>query len=307
MAEPALLSPEIEGLLRELAADPRSELLRVPRPARIVPFLEGDCAIGADDSSLRSLERHLLRVHRDELAALLLLACEHALLKWPQPPYHVVRFQSPRRLRDPLVEDEWSADMRHAVGFADVSAADVLLRMIHLPSSSWPSVSELASLSHKIVPGDRARIFAGIGLVYAGRPRTALRLLTEVAVRRRGHLSAYAWSNIGLAYVALDDREAAVGANRLATLLGERSGIAGMHWLYNALLVGCADAVREAVAWVDAEVPSDGPVLQDYVASQKPRRQRDALPELHDARAFVRRHSERWGASSRRVASVLED
>jgi hypothetical protein len=307
MAEPLLLDPEVEGLLREVAADPESTLLRLPRPSSVGSYFasQQESSLRVD---LRRAETELLRVHREELAALVLQACEHRLLTWVDPPFQVVRFQDPRRLLEPLDRKTWNVALDRVVDSGTVTVTPILLAMRDSQTQRWPTVLELAELAHFIVPSDRARIFAGIALVYQGQPRTALRVLDDVVARRiEGRMAAYAWTNIGLARVAMDQRSHAATANRLGARLGERSGAAAMNWLYNSLLASSPDDVCEAAEWVDAHLEPGWPMLQEYVREQKARRRCDNLPQLEFARQKARKLSETWGASARSVASVFED
>ncbi|MCA9067038.1 MAG: hypothetical protein KDA96_28440, partial [Planctomycetaceae bacterium] len=66
------LDPEVEGLLREIAADPGSSLLRVERPKTLRPLLEREHAAGARMAGLTNAERHLLERYRDEVGYALL-------------------------------------------------------------------------------------------------------------------------------------------------------------------------------------------------------------------------------------------
>lgn len=75
MSDSPLFSPELEGLLREAAADPRSVLLRVPRESSLPRLLERQEPTSALSANLRPVERHLLEVYRDELGEALLDAC----------------------------------------------------------------------------------------------------------------------------------------------------------------------------------------------------------------------------------------
>jgi len=66
-----VFSPELESLLREVAADPQSMLLRTPRPRLVAGYLDRSL-VSRDALRARTLaEGELLRVHREELAAAL--------------------------------------------------------------------------------------------------------------------------------------------------------------------------------------------------------------------------------------------
>jgi len=108
-AEPLGFDPELEGLLRELAADPRSQLLRSTRPRTAAGLLERAGAVSPSRAGLTAAERHLLEVHRDELADVLRRAC---LMRFYSDParalylnrsrdaQHAIAFDTPERWRE---------------------------------------------------------------------------------------------------------------------------------------------------------------------------------------------------------------
>lgn len=63
-----LLEPELEELLQSIASDPRSSLLKVDRPAIARGPFDQDLMVRPSATGLTAAERHLLRVHRSELA-----------------------------------------------------------------------------------------------------------------------------------------------------------------------------------------------------------------------------------------------
>jgi len=69
-----LLDPEVEAILREVAKDPDSVLLRVDRPKELRVLVEGGDTVVRGKTGLSLAEKQLLEVHRDEAAYLLRLA-----------------------------------------------------------------------------------------------------------------------------------------------------------------------------------------------------------------------------------------
>lgn len=70
-----LLEPALEELLREVASDPRSSLLRVDRPSLLKGPFDHDPMVRESFTGLRSAERELLRVYRQELGHALRECC----------------------------------------------------------------------------------------------------------------------------------------------------------------------------------------------------------------------------------------
>lgn len=69
------LEPALEELLREVAADPRSSLLRVDRPSLLKGPFDHDPMVRESCTGLRNAERELLRVYRQELGHALRECC----------------------------------------------------------------------------------------------------------------------------------------------------------------------------------------------------------------------------------------
>ena len=76
------IAPEIRGLLEEIVADPRSAMRLAPRRA-LRTWFDTDEMVRASDVVRTSAERHLVEVHREELAALL---CEAACISYWKAP-----------------------------------------------------------------------------------------------------------------------------------------------------------------------------------------------------------------------------
>lgn len=69
--QPPLLDPEVEALLAEIARDPRSSLLRAPRARNLPELFRPPDLVRPSATFLTRAERHLLAVHREEVAFLL--------------------------------------------------------------------------------------------------------------------------------------------------------------------------------------------------------------------------------------------
>jgi hypothetical protein len=125
------LDPEFEEVLREVAADPDSSLLRVPRPKRIRSLFDRGSAVGALEPGLTRAEQHLLQVHRNELAWLLRQACLVKLVEGPKSRLYVSRYITAERqvelMRPSTMRSQLDLERGTAAGAKDEAPAIALL------------------------------------------------------------------------------------------------------------------------------------------------------------------------------------
>jgi len=180
MSELAALHPEIEGLLREIAADPESNLLRLPRADLARSLRAGTLPDRAPTTGLRPAERELMRTCRDEVAYLLLFACYHQQTNAPQNRYIVYS----TRVNGDISEDmdvRWMRLARKKLGMESdarlTEAFSLLARCASVDGRGWPTMFELAAASARLVPSTTPRNYAALGLMLGGRARTGVRML----------------------------------------------------------------------------------------------------------------------------------
>jgi len=82
-AERRVLAAEVEALLVEIAADPRSNLLRVERSAALPELFAKRPPVSSGAAFLTRCERHLVDGHRDEVATVLTRMAAFAALRLP--------------------------------------------------------------------------------------------------------------------------------------------------------------------------------------------------------------------------------
>lgn len=180
MIELDVLNPEIEALLREIASNPESCLLRLP-PAEIRAGARNAALPDrAGVTGLSAAERELLRTWRRETAFLLLVACYRQQVSLPQNKFRVVpvldrgRFPAAPRVR-------WSRFARTAFGIENEGALSRALALLGECTSAdgvkWPTVFELAAASSRLEPSNGARNYAALEFALNGQPLTCLRML----------------------------------------------------------------------------------------------------------------------------------
>jgi hypothetical protein len=209
-AEQAFLEPEVDALLREVAADPRSILLRVPRKHALPILFRDDSDVGPMTAGLATIDRHLLAVHRSEVAELLRKVCLMRLLESQRGRICVSRYEtadcevlSPRlpELRQQALRGR-SSRVRSDLALTGLDAA---LESLRGPTDDLPAVTDLASLSYRLHPTHDARILAAMDLSQRDSSREAVRLLLLVLKNHPSRVTAataadnlgFAWNELG--------------------------------------------------------------------------------------------------------------
>jgi len=172
------LRPEIEELIREIAARPDSVLLRVPRGSEWRVLQDDRATAGLSDSRLSSAERHLLALHREEVAFLLRQAAWCRVATSPQGQTFVCRRQAPGRViavpEPRVVSVHASSLLRDADQGQRVGAEFELLELcVAGEPGRWPLAEDLCAAAHRLAPSFSGRMIAGTAYYLAGRAQVA--------------------------------------------------------------------------------------------------------------------------------------
>lgn len=180
MSELAALHPELEGLLREVAADPESNLLRLPRSGLVHSLRAAALPDRAPTTGLRPAERELLRTCRHEVAYLLLLACYRQQITAPQNRYLVYSVRANADIAEDI-DVQWMRAAREKLGIGSdrrlTQALALLARCTSSDGRGWPTVFELAAASARLAPSTMARNYAALDLILGDRASTGVRML----------------------------------------------------------------------------------------------------------------------------------
>jgi hypothetical protein len=232
MTELAALHPEIEGLLREVAADPQSNLLRLPRTGLRHSLRRAELPERAPTTGLRPAERELLRTCRHEVAYLLLLACYRQQITAPQNRYLVYSLNESGEVAATL-ERRWLALASQKLGLMSgrsiLNAMALLARCVSPDGHRWPSVLELAAASSRLDPSNTAHNYAALELILAHQPASGVRMLEKFeheAMRQRVMSLSnliFGYESLGrldLAYQVLQSRAWPDGGELLKSFTG---------------------------------------------------------------------------------------
>jgi hypothetical protein len=272
VAEPMLFDARIEGLMREIAADPESSLLRVPRPARIGVVLERAPLVGIATAGLTLAEQELVRAHRGEVAYLLR---KLAVVRLFESPKAAISRTRTNFASQPALEVERSKWLESAEAFAAEhpstpeeadSGEELLLRCLRTPEEiGGVSVTAIAAAANQLEPTDQARIYAAQWLSSdEGEMDGARRILLDVLDAGASPTNA-ALAETNLGWIASQLREQAAacrwyaaGSKRVAGLVPALFG-----WLWAA--AECQDTKElrsSAVAINEIMVSLDSGLLE---------------------------------------------
>jgi hypothetical protein len=265
----ALYDPEVEHLIQEIAADPRSMLLRVDRSDHRVAYLSAQDRLSARRAGLTLAERHLLRVYRDEVAALLSHAC-------------IDRIAADSRSRVVLVSRTLSGRSVHPAAGARISTRDAalerlqgrsvlpvdakrLLKSMSRPSPAVPSARELALASLRIVPSERARMcLLAAEMVHGSSGRTSALTRYIIASSVTRDSVAYAWTARGKLFAVAGHYRHAVAAYTRACALAPEWNLPRMVRLIMAAQSDDARLLSNAACALDEATPRDD-VIAEYL------------------------------------------
>jgi hypothetical protein len=264
-------SPELEGLLREVAADPRSVLLRVPRLSPLRSLLARQEPLRPSATGLGALDRHLLAVHRDELSQALLEACLVRLYSNPDWSLSVHRTRT--ATEDWVVESprDWAERTREK---AEILAAtptefvglDLLQACIEPGGLDAVSITQLARASLRLAPGATARAWIAFEMRLVGRFADAIRLVDQqLAEHVEPSLAAALLEYRAGAFSLLGDFQAASQDTWRAHLEDRGRVSALVNSLYCALRAGDREAARRAGSELDVVVTQPTPGILEHI------------------------------------------
>ncbi|MCE9595202.1 MAG: hypothetical protein K8S98_13530 [Planctomycetes bacterium] len=261
-------------------------------------------------TGLSALERHLVSVHRLELAFLLRTAAVSRLYEDPQTARWFTRTVTMTKELQWLSTPRWRTRAVHVL--ADTSsdsaiseARGILEECVSGDSSRTPGVLELAAASMRLEPCDQARIFAGNALLASGQFQSAVRVYRSVLSGQPSDLlrsmafdnSAVASSGLGLPTQAI---EACINA---CLLKNADRPTAYLNWLWITLLHGDADEILKANAALEHAVPVHHESVTSYVENMKTFRGQAEWSSNAKRSQLVRTLLDRLGPVARRLAN----
>jgi hypothetical protein len=263
---------DLEGLLREVAADPRAKLLRIPNVKALHASFQDRADVGEHATGLTNAERQLVRVYRAELAMLLRQACTMQIFAHKNAPSVYIRQVTTTQRHEVLEPDAWRARVRDELSLASstvdtLQGIDLLRECVRERGALRVSATQLAAASMCLEPSDQARIYPGNELLLNGDPQTALRVFLGVIERGASRRNiASAWCNIAKARSDMADERGALEAYRKAAEAMPTFVAPSLSWFIFAVVHGSAEDVGRAAAQVETTLDLRHPALREFVA-----------------------------------------
>jgi tetratricopeptide (TPR) repeat protein len=270
-----MVGPELDALLREVAADSNAGLLLIEPRLAVRAALEDDAHVHRFATGLTSAERELVTVHREELAHLLRQACVMRLFAHPKAKTYTIR-QITRELRhEPLELADFRARAERELALARNAPLERdLLRVVEDcvtgTLDGTASIAQLAAASMRLHPSAQARIYVGQELALEDRDREACPVFEAVLERtpRADHAVA-AWNSLGTAWCDLDHRERALDAYRVACRLDPSQLMPIFSCFRAAVICGDLNCAHEMASEIDGRMSASDPAVIEYVAMQR--------------------------------------
>lgn len=311
MADPVLFDPRVEELLREIAADPDSTLLRVPRPARLSVVLERRPLVGVATAGLTLAERELVRVHAGTCAQLFRECAVAVLHSSPQASANHLRHNSTAKPNRIESLDEWR--LRTAAMQKDIEEALraepgwlAVMRCVSAADRSEAlSIESLISAAARLEPTDQGRILLAQDLGSCGREVEARDLLGAVLSNRPSPANrAAALANNGWISSKRGDARAATCGYRAAAEMRPDFAPSVCGWLSTALDAADRDESYEAAAFATAVLPAAHPAVDEFVQLTLAQIGSGLVTTSDATRDLARKLADRFGGSAGAIAHV---
>ncbi|GEM_PF-1873814 len=305
------LDPEIEGVLREVAAHPDSGLLRVSRHSALLDLREDGALASESSTGLSAAERHLVAAHREELAFALRQVAWFRLADSAPAGRRLRRRLTPeteaplvgRRTAAAAVSDGLRSARSDASVAGIVDLCESCVRDVDQPSVR---VEDLCAAAHRLVPSVRGRLIAAQSLVWAERPRASWALCRDAARRSATlELEAVALNNASDAAEMLGRIRSARELCQIASRRHPRllAPIASRMWY--AVLENDASLLERAAREFD-EVCGSTPEAADEQVARFEACSSPADPSsARDGLDLLERCKDRFGPVARRLADAI--
>lgn len=310
-SEPVLFDPEFEAILREVAADPHSSLLRVKRPQVLGELFDQYSPISTQATGLTKAERHLLQVHRNEIAWLLRQACLIKLIEGPSSKRFVSRFAAPGKEVTLLAPAEMEASVRERRERSSdleecTHGLDLLAQCVADRRGEEPRVAELATAAFRLEPTDQARLMVGYDLVLREEARSSLRLMRRVLMNDPAERdAARAWACVGMCFTDMGDLTSAHQAFREGSSQSEPEILNSLLRLVFGLQLGMEADVLDCSRRLDELLSPDDPAVEWFVQVLLQRRGARQWVPTKDGTRLAGSLRERLGRTGGRIANVL--
>ena len=245
--------PEVEQILREVASNPNSYLLREPQRKGAIAPLDLEEGVSLRTAGLTIPEKHLLQVWREEAAELLRQGFNASLERGQSFRTVVVHLDlRSRRVESPSAEfirRRAASLSRTAQVGGKPSLAEALVALRVGQSIDEGLQRRLIRLSYRIRPTDASRVCLAQFEAEQGRWQRSLNLYRWILSRSSStDARAYALSNIASIYIELQDPQKRLEAAQLCVQLAPRWAFSHQKLLRSLADQGRTSDARDCLA-----------------------------------------------------------
>lgn len=281
------MTPEAEELLREVAQDPRSTILRYPRAPISGRLYHDERSAARTQEDWTKAEEALVTVLRNEVAMRLRLLFRERLIRGRDTkdsvnPYRLGT-QSPSNVRQmskyrvmPVRNEELTRGL------------DILERAeLSEPNGQLPSLAEIAKASLELQSTTAGRIQATIDLLFRGKIKHARSCLNALLRDTGGPCRPIARDWLAFSYSMSGQPEAAARCYMLAIREGSENPTSMMSAFANAADANSLSLLSSISRLLEYRLSPSHPAVLHFVASHKRRRElgvykpTDAAMTLH--------------------------
>lgn len=280
MAELTKLDPAFEALLREVASEPESRLLRAPRGRDVPRWLSLDAPASVGDLELGRAERELVRVGREELAWLFRQAALRELFEGEATGREMMRGREVDAANRPVERAEiqrasLEADWR---GLETLDAQGVLEKWLRVTSPGRPTAAALAAASMRIAPSPQAKALAGLDYTLRGELCSAEEWLqASLHMQAKTDRCVPSWNNLALTCLRQGRVDQALAACQRAILIAPTNIIARGGAIVCATLLENRTLLRLTARELDIVESKESTAVRAYADTLRYQRQHGAL------------------------------
>lgn len=298
MIEPKLFSPEAEEVLRDVARDPNSTLLRFPRRSRVRSLFELTDYSLPLRSNLTYAERELLDVHREEVAAGLRERATNEMFFSERYERWSCRFGMDNVVAERCPDRNFERDLQHIEGRWAAAARE------HLENPH--RCSQMLRISDRIVSGPWTRLLQGLALAFEGWKRTGSTVIESTIDQLPRSARSFGWEYLAWTQGQLGDSRAAAGYYHLSIKTGSNLPAPRLGAFFHALNSGDSSAAVRYGQRLDSEISVETESLKGFVRSYSRQRKTGEWAPTPAGRRLSKEIVSTLGCSSREIACIFE-